>query len=318
MMNRFFAFVLSLILMLSFTACGGEERLPAMESKGEPVLALEPENPEYPAGDTAIYRYDQLPGFPLPDILPQKITYHNVLTGDMIDLQDAELIEQAMELLGRVELCGPPFQQEEEVEPDRVIGFCRHPEDEEPAYSLCFFEDGSMYIETAEGRSEAYSTLNWVGTGEADGLGLRLGRRMRVWTRPDLPNLPEGTLYMVKDSPFFHPAFDDVKKIDYHDAALGEDWTVTDPQVVGEIVKKIKNFIFRDEPAPNNPEADSFRYQCFEYFAFYENEQDDTPIFSMGLDPFYVKIGEEKFGPYSVDILDDEITELLKLFLSGR
>lgn len=271
-----------------------------------------------PAADpSAIYRYDNIPDFPLPDIVPQKIRYHNVLIGDMINLSDAELIEQTVELLGRVEFCGPSFQVEEDAEPDRVVSIYRHPEDEEPAYALCFFEDGSMYIRTAEGRSEAYSTLNWVSTEEADGLALRLGRRIRVWTRPNDPDhpLPKGTLYTVKGSPFFHPAFDDVKKIYYHDAALGEDWTVIDPQVIGKIVKKIKNFTFYDEPAPAVPDADSFRYQCFEYFAFYENEEDDTPIFSMGLDPFYVKIGEEKFGPYAVDILDDEITELLKLFL---
>ena len=267
--------------------------------------------------DAAIYRYDDLPDFPLPDIVPQKINYHIVLVGDEFILRDAELIEQTMELLGRVELCGPPFRVEEDAEPDRVIGFYRYPEDKDPAYSLCFLEDGSMYIETAEGRSEAYSTLNWIGTEEAAGLALRLGRQIRVWIRPDDPDhpLPKGTLYTVKGSPFFHPAFDNVKKIYYHDAALGEDWTVTDPQVIGKIVKKIKNFTFYDEPAPNDPEADSFRYQCFEYFAFYKNEEDDTPIFSMGLDPFYVKIGEEKFGPYSVDILDDEIIELLRLFL---
>ena len=266
---------------------------------------------------SAVYRYDELPGFPLPDIVPQKIKYHNVLIGDEITLLDAELIEQTMELLGRVELCGPPFRVEEGAEPDRVVSFYQNPEEEEPAYSLCFLEDGSMYIETAESRSEAYSTLNWSGTGEGDGLALRLGRRIRVWISPDDPNhpLPKGTLYTVKGSPFFHPSFDDVKKIYYHDAALGEDWTVTDPQVIEKIVKKIKYFTFYDEPAPAVPETDTFRYQCFEYFAFYENEEDDTPIFSMGLNPFYVKIGEEKFGPYAVDILDDEITELLKLFL---
>lgn len=339
-MKRYFALVISLILVLSLTACGAEGQAPASgpsssQGGGEVISGWEsssevssselsdapPDESTPPQSgeekDAAIYRYDDLPGFPLPDIVSQKITYHIVLLGDKYILQDAELIEQTIELLDRVELCGPPFRAEEDAEPDRVVSFYQNPEEEEPAYSLCFLEDGSMYIETAEGRSEAYSTLNWVGTGEADGLALRLGRQIRVWIRPNDPDhpLPKGTLYTVKGSPFFQPAFDNVKKIYYYDAALGEDWTVTDPQVIGKIVKKIKNFTFYDEPAPDDPEADSFRYQCFEYFEFYENEEDDTPIFSMGLDPFYVKIGEEKFGPYSVDILDDEIIELLRLFL---
>lgn len=339
-MKRFIPFVLFLLLLAACSiggqapasgpssSQGGGKVIPGGESPTEipsdapsdtPLdeSGAETEGPEYPSQDTIIYRYDDIPGFPLPDIVPQKITHHIVLLGDKYILQDAELIEQTIELLDRVELCGPPFRAEEDAEPDRVVSFYQNPEEEEPAYSLCFLEDGSMYIETAEGRSEAYSTLNWVGTGEADGLALRLGRQIRVWIRPNDPDhpLPKGTLYTVKGSPFFQPAFDNVKKIYYYDAALGEDWTVTDPQVIGKIVKKIKNFTFYDEPAPDDPEADSFRYQCFEYFEFYENAEDDTPIFSIGLDPFYVKIGEEKFGPYSVDILDDEIIELLRLFL---
>lgn len=315
------------MFILTLAACGGLGRGPA-SSSSEPSSAPanesdllqsggEAEGQGYPSLNTDIYRYDDLPDFPLPDIVPQKINYHNVLVGDEFILQDAGLIEQTMELLGRVRLYGPPFWVED-AEPDRVVSLYRYPEDEEPAYSLCFLEDGSMYIETADGRSEAYASLNWAGSpGEEDGLGTRLGKRIKVWIRPDLPNrqLPEGTLYTVKGSPYFQPAFDEVKKIYNYDAALGEEWTVTDLQVIEKIVEKIKYFTFYDEPAPDDPWTGSFTYQCFDYFAFYANEEDETPIFTIGLNPFYVKIGEEKFGPYADDILDEEITELLKLFL---
>ncbi len=124
--------------------------------------------------------------------------------------------------------------------------------------------------------------------------------------------------YTIENSPFFDVTLEDIGKIYAYDAALGEGWTVIDSGTIETIIEKIRDIAFYNETPPVDPVVETFSHQCFEYFEFYKDKEDATPIFSMGLDPFYIEIEGQKFGPYVVDIPDGFITELLKLFLTGR
>lgn len=124
--------------------------------------------------------------------------------------------------------------------------------------------------------------------------------------------------YTIEKSPFFGVTLENIGKIYAYDAALGESWTVIDSGTIETIIEKIRNIVFYNETPSVDPVVETLSHQCFEYFEFYKDTEDTTPIFSMGLDPFYIEIEGEKFGPYVTDVPDGFVTELLKLFLTGR
>lgn len=124
--------------------------------------------------------------------------------------------------------------------------------------------------------------------------------------------------YTIENTPLFDVSFDGINKIYAYDAALGEGWTVTDPKIIELIIEKIRSIIFYNETPSVDPAVNTLSHQCFEYFEFYKNQEDVSPIFCMGLDPFYIETEDEKFGPFVADISDNFVTELLKLFLTGR
>lgn len=124
--------------------------------------------------------------------------------------------------------------------------------------------------------------------------------------------------YTIEKSPFFSVTLENIGKIYAYDAALGEGWAVIDSDTIETIIEKIRDIVFYNETPSVDPVVETLSHQCFEYFEFYKDTEDTIPIFSMGLDPFYIEIEGEKFGPYVTDVPDGFVTELLKLFLTGR
>lgn len=123
--------------------------------------------------------------------------------------------------------------------------------------------------------------------------------------------------YTIENAPFFDVTFDNIGKIYAYDAGLGEEWTVVDPENIDLITKKMREISFYNETPSVDPVVESLSHQCFDYFEFYKEKEDTTPIFSMGLEPFYIEVRGEKIGPYTTVLPDGYITELLKLFLDS-
>ena len=115
------------------------------------------------ASETEIYRYDNIPGFPIPnpDVVPAKITYYNVMLGETTTIVDSDQINQIIDLLKKVEIENAPTKKEDDAELHQVISFYQNADDEEPIYTLYFLVD-SLYIETNGVNSDAYPTINWV------------------------------------------------------------------------------------------------------------------------------------------------------------
>lgn len=137
-----------------------------------------------------IYRYDDIPAFPIPKISPQKISYYKVMLGETSVILDTEQIEQVTKLLSEVEIKDAPTKKEPDAELHQVIGFYQNVDDEEPAYSLYFLVD-YLYIETNGTSSDAYPTLNWTSKDSNDEskIDIKLGRLINSWARPGFPPL---------------------------------------------------------------------------------------------------------------------------------
>ena len=116
--------------------------------------------------------------------------------------------------------------------------------------------------------------------------------------------------FHVDDSPFFDISFDKIGKIYFYDASMGEEQVITAPELVEQLTSQWKNLQFSDEAPAPDPAKSGLSRECLYYFEFYENVEDNTPIFCAGLDPFYVKIEEEKFGPYKLNS-DEVISDIL-------
>ncbi len=138
-----------------------------------------------------IYRYDNIPTFPIPNISPQKITYHKAMLGETTVILDTEQIEQVTELLSEVEINDAPTKKETDAELHQLIGFYQNVNDEEPAYSLYFLVD-SLYIEINGTSSDVYPTLNWSSKDSNDEskIDIKLGKLIDSWARPGFPPLP--------------------------------------------------------------------------------------------------------------------------------
>lgn len=200
-MKRFVPILLALVLL---AACGTRGQAAAPEKEGGPSsvsgpaspssVQPEPEGSEYPPQDADLYRYNTIPDFSIPNIIPQKITYESVLLGETTTIVDAERIGQVMELVGKVEISNKPFREEPDAELHHVIGFYQDPADEEPAYSLCFFAD-SVYLAAKGDRSDAYPTPNWDNAGLHDDdsplINIQLRNLIGSWNRLDFLPLPE-------------------------------------------------------------------------------------------------------------------------------
>ena len=124
--------------------------------------------------------------------------------------------------------------------------------------------------------------------------------------------------YTIENAPFFDVTFEGIGKIYAYDAALGEGWTVSDPETINSIISKMRDIEFYNEVPSVDPVTETLSHQCFDYLEFYERAEDTSPIFCMGLDPFYIEINDEKTGPYVTELPDGFVSDLLKLFLSGR
>ena len=107
---------------------------------------------------------------------------------------------------------------------------------------------------------------------------------------------------------------ENIGKIYLYDGAMGEEWTITDPQTVEAMADQLRSICFYDETPPEDPTLAGLSHQCLYYIEVYQGAEDQSPLFSVGLQPFYIKVGEEKFGPYAIES-DECITKLLKLAL---
>lgn len=132
-----------------------------------------------------VYHYDNIPGFSMPDIIPSKIIYHKIMLGEKITITDSEQMGDIMELLDEVKIDSKPIKRDNDEELHQVIEFYQNIEDEEPVFSLFFFED-TMYVETGKGKSDSYSSLNWINRGSDDEskINVQLGKLIDSWASP--------------------------------------------------------------------------------------------------------------------------------------
>lgn len=114
-------------------------------------------------------------------------------------------------------------------------------------------------------------------------------------------NIEEKSLYSLENSPFFDISFDKIEKIYFYNAAMGEEQTITSYESIENIIAQWKSLQFYDEVPATDPTLEGLSHECLYYFEFYEAADDDAPIFCAGLNPFYIKLGEEKYGPYMLD-----------------
>ena len=116
--------------------------------------------------------------------------------------------------------------------------------------------------------------------------------------------------YSIEKSPMFDVSFEDVEKIFFYDASMGEYQTITDTAKIEEIVNQWQNLSFYDKKAPVDPTIEGLTYQCLYWFEFYNDMNDDSPDFGLGLSPFYVLIGENPYGPFSL-VSDQTVSDIL-------
>ena len=67
---------------------------------------------------------------------------------------------------------------------------------------------------------------------------------------------------------------------------------------------------FYDKKAPVDPTIEGLTHQCLYWFEFYNDMNDDSPDFGLGLSPFYVLIGENPYGPFSL-VSDQTVSDIL-------
>lgn len=144
-----------------------------------------------PSSAANIYRYDNIPSFPISKISPQKITYYKAMLGETTVILDTDQIEQVTELLSKVEINDTPTKKEDDAELHQLISFYQNVDDKEPSYSLYFLVD-SLYIETNESSSDVYPTLNWINKGLDDEskTNVQFRKLLDSWAQPGFPPLP--------------------------------------------------------------------------------------------------------------------------------
>lgn len=144
-----------------------------------------------PSSAANIYRYDNIPSFPISKISPQKITYYKAMLGETTVILDTDQIEQVTELLNKVEINDTPTKKEDDAELHQLISFYQNVDDKEPSYSLYFLVD-SLYIETNESSSDVYPTLNWINKGLDDEskINVQFRKLLDSWAQPGFPPLP--------------------------------------------------------------------------------------------------------------------------------
>ena len=72
----------------------------------------------------------------------------------------------------------------------------------------------------------------------------------------------------------------------FYDASMGEYQTITDTAKIEEIVNQWQNLSFYDKKAPVDPTIEGLTHQCLYWFEFYNDMNDDSPDFGLGLSPF--------------------------------
>lgn len=144
-----------------------------------------------PSSAANIYRYDNIPSFPISKISPQKITYYKAMLGETTVILDTDQIEQVTELLSKVEINDTPTKKEDDAELHQLISFYQNVDDKEPSYSLYFLVD-SLYIETNESSSDVYPTLNWINKGLDDEskTNVQFRKLLDSWAQPGFSPLP--------------------------------------------------------------------------------------------------------------------------------
>ena len=179
MKHPFWAAALAVCLMLG----GCSDRRAAVPSQaGEESVA----SGSASVSDQEAYRYDALPGFPLPEGPVGKITYEKVMLGETATITDPDRIAEMTGLLRQVELKNAPEERLPGAQEYQVIRFFADAGSETPAYSLHFLLQAA-YLETGDSISAVYPTLNWSNRApeEDANLRLQLGRLVDSWVRPD-------------------------------------------------------------------------------------------------------------------------------------
>ena len=142
------------------------------------------------ASETEIYRYDNIPGFPIPnpDIVPAKIKYYDPMLGETSVFVDLNQINQIIDLLKKVEIENIPTKKGDDAELRQVFSFYQNADDEEPIYTLYFFVD-SLCIEINGVTSDAYPTINWVDEGPEDEskINVQFIKLICSWEEPGFP-----------------------------------------------------------------------------------------------------------------------------------
>jgi hypothetical protein len=94
---------------------------------------------------------------------------------------------------------------------------------------------------------------------------------------------------------------------------MGERNIFTSPQDIEMFREKLETVQFCNQSPAKDPTIEGLTYECLYYFEFFKNPNDTKEAFSIGLSPFYVKTGDNKFGPYTINDDDEIITEILKM-----
>ena len=106
-------------------------------------------------------------------------------------------------------------------------------------------------------------------------------------------------------------SFEDVHKIYFYDAAMGEGGRSTDSAYIQGITDGFVGISFYKEEPEIHPTWESLSHGCLYWFEFYNNVSDEEPWFCIALDPFFFVVNGETAGPYTL-VSDEIIADILK------
>ena len=106
------------------------------------------------------------------------------------------------------------------------------------------------------------------------------------------------------------------EKIFFYDAAMGEEWIITNSGQISQILDTLYTLQIYNSIEKANPLTADLTYGCLYWLEFYESEDDISPAFCLGIDSFFISKGTEKWGPYQVQNQDAVLEELLDLLTS--